>query len=210
MNASDLNPIIDIALLQPAPAHSHALAVLMQKHDAQRLIERVRRRATLLSRQRRGQARQIIESRDRLIMALHGHLAPLGFANAWCDGSSIKHNTVRYAGIGVVLFDAHEVCVTQISRYIGGQSAFDAEIAALVAALQSAATNGIKRLRIHTDSKALGQLWHEKRDDARLAPIRSELDGIEQLQIRVIPRLHNQVANALAKQAALEKSSIDK
>ena len=107
-----------------------------------------------------------------------------------------------HAGIGAVVLDASGRCVSRMRRYVGRKTAFQAELNALTAVLEIALAHHIERLRVHSDSKALVQLWHEQRDDPRLEPVRLLSLRFQGLHIRAIPRLHNQVANALAKQAS--------
>ena len=200
-----LNQVIDRALFQPNTQHLEELLSLAKTRDTQCLAERVRQRATWLGRHEREQTQHILSNRDELIMALYASLAPEGWANAWCDGSSLRQASELHAGIGAVLLDTTGKCIRQISRYVGGKSAFEAEVIALVAVLEDALIHHIERLRVHSDCKALVQLWHEQREDPRLAPVRLLNSRFKGLHISAIPRLHNQVANALAKRAASDK-----
>lgn len=197
-----LNQVIDRALFQPTMQHREELLSLAKKRDTQRLAERVRQRATWLGRHEREQAQHILSNRDVLIMALYAGLAPEGWVNAWCDGSSNRQASERHAGIGAVLVDATGRCISQISRYVGGKNAFESELTALAAVLEDALIHHIERLSVHSDCKALVQLWYEQREDPRLAPVRLLASRFKGLHISAIPRLHNQVANALAKRAA--------
>ena len=172
-----------------------------KQQDAPRLAERIRRRATWLARHDRPQAQQLLTHRDELIMAVYADLAAEGWASAWCDGSSTGRASERHAGIAAVLMDASGNCLSRLSRYVGNKNAFDAELAALAAVLEAAATSNLEKLRVHTDSKALVQLWHERREDPRLAAVRPLAARFKGLHILAVPRLHNQVANVLAKQA---------
>jgi ribonuclease HI len=190
---------------QQGCVQSAVLLSLTKKRDTQRLAERVRQRATWLGRHEHEQAQHILSNRDELIMALYAGLAPEGWANAWCDGSSNRQASERHAGIAAVLLDAKGKCVSQISRYVDDKNAFEAELAALAAVLEDASTHHIERLSVHSDCKALVQLWYEQRDDPRLAPVRLLASRFKGLHISAIPRLHNQVANALAKRAASGK-----
>ena len=197
-----LNRVIDRALVQPTMQHREELLALAKQRDTQRLAERVRRRATRLSCHERRQAQHILGNRDELIMALYAGRAPEGWANAWSDGSSHRRAAELHAGIGAVLLDKRGQCISRISRYVAGKSAFEAEITALVAVLEDALRYHIERLRVNSDCKALVQLWYEQREDPRLAPVRLLASRFKGLHINAIPRLHNQTANALAKQAA--------
>lgn len=196
-----LNRIIDRALLQPTMQHLAEVLSSAKQWDTPRLAERIRRRATWLTRHERPLAQQLLTHRDQLIMALYANLAPEGWASAWCDGSSTGRASERHAGIAAVLMDASGNCLSRFSRYVGNKNVFDAELAALAAVLEAAVTFNLEQLRVHTDSKALVQLWHEQRDDPRLAALRPLAAQFKGLQILAIPRLHNQVAHVLAKQA---------
>ena len=88
-----------------------------------------------------------------------------------------------------------------ISHPAGELGAFDAEITALAAVISSAIENRQQRLRVYTDNYGLAQLWREKRNDRRLEKIRELGKKLERLSVFPVPRLHNQPANALAKQA---------
>ncbi len=89
---------------------------------------------------------------------------------------------------------------------VSGQ--LEAELAALATVLEAATGHHIDRLMVYTDSKALAQLWHERREDPRLVHIRQLTSSFKRIRIRAIPRLHNQAANALAKQAATCKNMV--
>ncbi len=200
-----LNQLIDRALLQPSTQHRGELLALARQHATQRLAERVRQRATRLGRHTPEHAQRLLSNRDELIMALYAGATPEGWANAWCDGSSSRQASERHAAVGVVLMDVGGKCISQTSRYVGGKSAFEAELTALKAAMDIALAHNIERLRVHTDSKALVQLWHERWDDPRLTDVRLLGARFRGLHIRAIPRLHNQVANALARRARSEQ-----
>lgn len=197
-----LNTVIDNALLQPCSHQQQQVLKLGADHSVDHLAERIRRRATRLGRQHPQLHHNILITRDELITQLYASLAPNGWATAWCDGSSIKQQPVRAAGIGVIVMDASGVNIERISRFIGNRTAFAAEIMAVVAALEIAGHHNIEKLRVYTDNKALVQLWCTQREDPRLQSIRQAAEKLKHLEILAIPRLHNQIANALAKQAA--------
>jgi ribonuclease HI len=200
-DARFLNQVIDRALFQATKQHRAELLSLAKKRDIRRLAERIRQRATWLGRHERQQAPDILSHRDDLIMALYADQAPEGWANAWCDGSSNRQTSGLHAGVGTVLLNAGGKCISQTSLYVNGKTAFEAELTALTAVLDIASTRKIDRLRVHTDSKALVQLWYAQREDPRLAPVRSLSSRFKRLDIRAIPRLHNQIAHSLAKRA---------
>ena len=193
--------------MQPTPAHRDALLAAARQRDTRRVAERVRQRATRLCRREPALAQALLARRDDFIMALYADLAPRGWSNAWCDGSSRGRAAERHAGIGAVVLDASGACVSETAHYVGGKTAFEAELTALTVVLEIALAHDIERLRVHTDSRALVQLWQEHREDPRLAPVRALGSRFRGLHIYAIPRLHNQVANALARQARSDKVS---
>lgn len=166
------------------------------------LAERIRKRATLLSKRRRDESKQILLERDELILALYASDVPPGWACAWCDGSSIKLDGQRRTGIGGILMDPGGMIIERFNRTIGEQDAFAAELAAVAAVIRVAVAQQQLRLRVYTDNFGLANLWREKRDDSRLAELRELSGKMERFSLHSIPRLHNQPANALARQAA--------
>lgn len=198
----DLNQIIDGALNDPTRSHLQAILTLVTPNNVYRLAERVRRLSTRLIRHKHKNTKNLLAVRDALIMALYAEISPAGWANAWCDGSSMIHNDEHRAGVGVVIYSQRWQCIAQTSRAEGNKTAFEAEIQAIAFALDTAMVHHLPRIRVHTDNKALAQLWREHRRDSRLAAIRERAANFERLQICAIPRLHNQAANRLAKQAA--------
>lgn len=192
----DLNALIDAALLDPHRHETWALARAFPRADVTTLCERVRRRATVLARRARTQASAILEARDRLIQALYARDSPRGWCTAWCDGSGAQPGAV-----GGVLADAHARVTEQWSRLVPARDPFATEIAALATAFEIAAAHGAARLRVYTDCVALVRLWHEHRADARLAVARACARQLAHVQLRALPRLHNQLANRLARAA---------
>ncbi|WP_455211124.1 ribonuclease H family protein [Kaarinaea lacus] len=201
--AAELNHIINRALTDPSETNLQAVGALVTRQNVYRLAERVRRRATVLTRHNRKDYQNLQHRRDALIMVLYAKTSPAGWANAWCDGSSITHDDGCRAGIGAIVFspDAHRLAQTSV--FVGNKTAFEAEVQAIIRTLQICASLNITKVRIHTDNKGLVQLWREHRQDSRLTTIRHHAREFEKLQIRAIPRLHNQATNALAKRAAL-------
>jgi ribonuclease HI len=189
-------------LNDPTGPYHQAILALITPNNVYRFAERVRRRSTRLIRCKQKNGKNLLAIRDALIMSLYAETAPPGWVNAWCDGSSVTHNNERRAGVGVVIFSQHWDCIAQISRAEGNKTAFEAEIKAVAFTLDTAVAHNITRIRVHTDNKALAHLWRQHRRDARLAEIRKRAANFMKLQICAIPRLHNQAANRLAKQAA--------
>jgi ribonuclease HI len=199
--AQRFNAVIDEALIAPSPQQQQQVLQLTTECPVAKLAERVRRRATLLGKRQRGDGGKILSARDALILALYASLIPPGWACAWSDGSSVKVNANRHAGIGGIVMDSNGTILARISRPAGELTAFDAEIAALAAVISTAVESRQQRLRVYTDNYGLAQLWREKRNDKRLEKIRELGAKLERLSVFPVPRLHNQPANALARQA---------
>jgi ribonuclease HI len=190
--ARRLNRAIDRALIEPAEADVAALRYLGRHVPPAELAERVRRRAARLGARRAGVVR-----RDALIAALYAAAAPRGWFSAWCDGSSARAAPGR-AGLGGLVMDPDGRVAARVSRAVRGLDALAAEIAAAAAVLQAALDRGAARLRLHTDCVTLARLWHEKRGDRRLESLRALAGRFRRLDIRAIPRAHNQPAHRLA------------
>lgn len=82
---------------------------------------------------------------------------------------------------------------------------FDAEIAALAALMQTASEHGAERLRVYTDCDGLVQLWLQARHDSRLDAVRALATRFRRLELRLVPRRHNQSAHRLARKAAFHR-----
>lgn len=199
--ARRFNTVIDKALITPSPQQQQRVLQLTDECPVAKLAERIRKRATLLGKRQHGESGQILSARDELILALYASLVPPGWACAWSDGSSVKINTHRHAGIGGIVMDSDGAIIARISRPAGELGAFDAEIAALAAVISIAIESRQQRLRVYTDNYGLAQLWREKRNDKRLEKIRELGEKLERLSVFPVPRLHNQPANALARLA---------
>lgn len=195
------NRIIDQALLLPSSSHQQQLMQLLQTIPITQLAERIRKRATLIGKRQRGDMRQLLAGRDELIMALYASTAPQGWACAWCDGSSTKLNSHYQAGIGGIVMDSKGNVIARISRAIGDYRAYEAELAAVAAVINTAVAHQQRRLWVFTDNHGLAQLWQEHRDDNRLTEIRHLTSALERFALQALPRQHNQPANALAKKA---------
>lgn len=198
--ARHVNEVIERALQQPTDAHFRAVARLRTTATAEDLAERVRRRGTLLARRDRRQGAQILRARDRLMLAIYAAATPGGWHTAWCDGSIVAGT--REAGIGGLLTDAAGRVVAELTRRVAESTPFEAEIAALVAILQVAHAQGAPRLRVYSDCGAVVRLWQRSRDDPRLAALAALAREFRRLEIRALPRLHNQPAHRLAKSGA--------
>lgn len=191
--ARRLNQAIDLALADPA-----ALPDLLRHARGCHLLalaERVRRRATSRARHSPATAETMLEGRDRLLLALYADAAPAGWAVAWCDAS----RRGEVATIGVLLRKAGEATPMPLTRAVGDLQIFEAEAAAVVAAVELALAHGVTRLRVYSDCKALVTRWLSRADDARLQVIRQAAADLERFQLFHLPPRHNPVAHRLAR-----------
>ncbi|MGJ0490253.1 ribonuclease H family protein [Methylobacter sp.] len=207
--AQQHNEVVDNALLAPTDENREQLRLLAKAGDPGPLAERIRRRATLLARRRSDDPAPLLRLRDELILTVYAAVAPKGWSCGWADGASFKTGGRRQAGIGGLLAVSDGTVIEWISRSIGEEDAFAAELAALTAVMQCATARLQKRLWLYTDNRGLVQLWNEHRDDNRLNKLRGQAAGLERFTLRAIPRLHNQPANALARAAVRASASPD-
>jgi ribonuclease HI len=189
---------IDAALLAATPQPLHELLASQRSVAMPALADKVRRRATQLARRMRAQRTALIQARDAIILALYARAAPKGWMTAWCDGSAKTGDAQHLAGIGGVLADHDGHVMAQVAHKLTGKSALGAEIAAASAVLTLAHDAGIARVRLHTDCKGLVDLWLNRRGDPRLAALRAQAVRLNRLQMRLVPRQHNQKAHRLA------------
>lgn len=201
-----LNAAIDQALTRGTRASRRALLELLPARSSAAQAAHVRRRSVALA--RRGQRGKRLErARDALLLALHAHAAPPGWACGWSDGSFVPGDRPR-AGLGGLLLDGSGRLIARLSRGSDARNAFDAEAAALAALLAAALRRGIRRLCVHTDCPALARLWRARRTDRRLTAVRASAAALERFELRAIPRLHNPTANRLARRAAQSRTSV--
>jgi ribonuclease HI len=128
-----------------------------------------------------------------------------GWFTAHCDGGS--RGNPGPAGYGAVVADADGQVVARLSRYLGSQTNNFAEYQGLLAVLHWASENGVKRLRVVSDSELMVKqmkgvykvkhpgllpLWQEAKQLAR------RLDGFE---MRHTLRGGNKEADRLANEA---------
>jgi ribonuclease HI len=197
-----INQAVDAAL---QGAHLEPLLALLALTADEAIIplcDRVFRRATRLARQNRSETAAIIAARNRRVLEIYAHRAPKGWFSAWCDGSSTTDAGGQRAGIGLVLMNPHHEVNAALGEPAGALSSLDAELAALVATVKTAGARGARYLRMHTDCPALVHLWQDRRDDDSLSDVRQAARPLRRLQLRLVPRRFNQVANALARDAA--------
>jgi ribonuclease HI len=111
------------------------------------------------------------------------------------------------AGVGVVLTDESGQEIDRANAYIGETTNNVAEYRALLLGLDRARSLGVRELEIVNDSELVArQLTGEyrvKKEDLRLlhAQARRALDAFERWSIRSVPRLENEVADALVNEA---------
>jgi ribonuclease HI len=171
------------------------------------LCDRVFHRATRLARQNRSETAAIIAARNRRVLEIYAHRAPKGWFSAWCDGSSITDVGGQRAGIGLVMMNPENDMVAALGESAGTLSPRDAELAALVATVKMAIARGARYLRTHTDCPGLVHLWRGRRGDDAMSDVRQAARPLRRLQLRLVPRRFNQVANALALDAARRAQS---
>jgi ribonuclease HI len=193
-----IHAAVDRALGDPDGAGREAVLRHAAAQGVARAAERLRRRATLLVKRNPQAAHGILAARDALMLAIYRQAAPGGWFVAWCDGS-VKPGTDRSrAGIGGIVMDREGKVVTTLSGPVAADTAFDTEIAALAAVLHAAIDHGAERLCVYTDCAALVRHSDRHRRDRRLADVRKSMGELPDVELRLIPRKHNQPAHALA------------
>jgi len=111
------------------------------------------------------------------------------------------------AGVGVVLTDRSGVELDRANAYIGETTNNVAEYRALLLGLDRARALDVSELEIVNDSelvaKQLTGEYRVKKEDLRMlhAQARQALAGFERWSIRSVPRVQNDVADALANEA---------
>lgn len=204
-NARRLNLLIDMALREPTDEHRHHFLQLASHHDISTVADRIRRRATLLIRRERIAGVPIVTARDSLILTLYANAAPKGWFCGWFDGSTICSDQRCISGIGGILTNPQGKEITQFGKYAGALPPFETEIVAAQTILESALQHGVERIRVYTDCRALLELWLKKREDTRLAILRSLAMRFKRIELRLIPRRHNHPANQLARNATADQ-----
>lgn len=193
-----INDLIDRALLQPTDAHLREAVRLRTTAGVANLAGRVRRWGALLARREREQRAEIQRARDHFILAIYADATPAGWYTAWCDGSVAAERRAG-AGIGGLVMDPEGRIVAQLARRVPDLAPFEAEIAALAETLRVARARGAQRLRVYTDCDALARAWQRRRDGPRLQAVAVPAKAFRRLEVRTLPRLHNQPAHRLAK-----------
>ena len=115
------------------------------------------------------------------------------------------------ASYGVVIRRPDGTPLESLGKYIGRHTNNVAEYYALIAALDYAAANGIKRLRVHSDSQLIVNqmkgLYKVKHPDLRPLHERAKKQaaGLDAFAIQYVPRERNREADAAAN-AALDNT----
>jgi hypothetical protein len=199
-----LNEAIDRALLGYALERQRVLE-LGGREDPALLADRVRMRAMRLMKSRAAYRRQILDGAETLVVAVYRRSVPRGWMCGFCDASVAAHDDGRAVGLGSVILDANGRTVARISRRSADCQPFEAEIAALEAALDAVVNLGDegRRIRLYTDCDALVALWLQNRGDPRLRGVRALTRRLRGFQLHRLPRRHSQAAHRLARDGAL-------
>lgn len=136
--------------------------------------------------------------------------ASSGWHTAHCDGGS--RGNPGPAGFGAVIQDSEGRTVARLSEFLGRQTNNYAEYSGLLAVLEWALENGVRRLRVVSDSELMVQQMkgRYKVSSPVLRPLwekaRSRAAQLDQFEIRHTLRAGNQEADQLANQA-MDKGS---
>lgn len=195
----EINRVVDHALVESSNRTLDAVAAVSSSQEAEKMAERVRRRASRLCRENPAIGQQILRARDRLIFLIYGKALPGGTFSAWCDASLKQVNDGVAAVISGLLFSPQGKLLSRSTQFIEERDAVKAEATAVAAVMQAALRSGAQRLRVHSDCVALVRLWLERRDDPRLDTIRKLAAQFHWFELCRVPRLHNQPADRLAK-----------
>jgi hypothetical protein len=197
---------IDRALLSSAPGDVRCALDLLQPHDPPDAADRVKLRAKRLAKTHASQRSRVLDTADTLVLALYRRSVPERWLCGWCDASVGREEPPHRAGVGAIVLDARGRETARISSPIAGCEPFDAEIAALEAALDAAAPHdgATTRIRVYTDCVALVKLWLQHRRDPRLRIVRELARRFRRFELRSVPRRHNGIAHRLARDAALQ------
>ena len=100
-----LNELIDRALVEPSDGLIQELLHRSSQHKLNSLVERVRRRVTILSRHYPKQNKHFVEARDKMIYAIYGSDVPQGWYCGWGDGASFRMGKNKLSGVGIIIMD---------------------------------------------------------------------------------------------------------
>ena len=132
-------------------------------------------------------------------------------ATSYIDGAS--RGNPGPAGIGVIIAIDDKV-KTKISEFIGKTTNNEAEYRALIKALQTAITLGVKRLRVYSDSELLVKQIRGEYSvkDSNLATLYRKamelITNFEEFNIEHVGREFNHEADKLANEA-IERTTLD-
>lgn len=201
--ARALAAAIERALLRPAAANVQRVLELARRDGATRAADRVQLRAQRLAKAQAALRGPVLAAADALVLRIYHAAAPAGWLCAWCDATVVRDRAPPRAAVGALLLDRHAREFARISEPVAACEPFQAEIAAVAAALQAAAARGAHapRIRVYTDCDALVALWLQRRRDARLGAVRELARRLRRFELRLVPRRHNRMAHRLARAA---------
>jgi ribonuclease HI len=192
-------------LLQATPEDLERVLAAADRRAVPAVADRVRLQAKRLTHARPAQRGRVLPAAEALVLALYRHGTPPGWLCAWCDASVMREGPLRRVGVGAIVLDRAGRPCARVSRQIAECGSFEAEIAALEAALAAAAAHrdhGAPGIRVYTDCDALVSLWLQHRHDLRLRAVRVSARKLGRFELRSLPRRHNQVAHHLARAGA--------
>jgi ribonuclease HI len=192
--ARALAAAIERALLRFVPANVERVLELARREDASRAADRVRLRAKRLVKAKAAPRGAVLAAADALVLRIYHAAAPAGWMCGWCDATVVRDR----AAVGALLLDRHAREFARVCAPIAACEPFEAEIAALEAALRALRA---KRVCVYTDCDALVALWLQRRRDARLAAVRALARRLRRFELRRVPRRHNKVAHQFAREA---------
>jgi len=201
--ARALAEAIDRALRHRGPADLQRVMDAARRQEPARVADRVQLQAKRLAKTQAARRARILQLADELVQRLYLGAAPPGWLCGWCDAAVLRDVADRCAAVGGVLLDDRGRELARLSEPVAERQAFEAEIAAAQAILQSAAKRGAhtQRIRVHTDCGALVSLWLRRRRDPRLAALRALAARLRRFELRRVPRRHNRIADRLAREA---------
>lgn len=149
--------------------------------------------------------RQVDKDRTADRLSATGPTDDSGVWHGWFDGAALPNP--GKIGIGVVLISPDDVRLETSARIPSDGCSNEAELHALIAALEFAATSGARRLKLRGDSLvAITHVTGEKHTKiARLmlliAHAQGLLAGFEEIQLLWLPRHRNAEADMLSRTA---------
>lgn len=128
-----------------------------------------------------------------------------GWFTAHCDGGS--RGNPGPAGYGAVIEDPEGQVVARLSEFLGRQTNNCAEYKGLLAVLAWALANGVRRLRVVSDSELMVRqmkgIYKVRHPELRklYEEAQALVRRLEYFEIRHALREHNQIADRLANEA---------